>query len=144
MLPQMLVNSFYLSDKNNRMQIELKMKINRYTLSAFYRLAGINHFLFPTNYYALIPGYLPFPVLINVTAGISEISVAILLLFTATRNFAVTAIIVILFLFIPAHIYMIQKGGCMSAAFCLPEWVAWLRLFPLQFILIYWAWTNRK
>jgi uncharacterized membrane protein len=44
-----------------------------------------------------------------------------------------------LILFIPAHIYMIEKGGCMSIQMCLPAWVAWVRLFPLQFILIAWA-----
>ncbi len=46
--------------------------------------------------------------------------------------------------FIPAHIYMIQMKGCMSEAMCIPEWAAWLRLFPLQFILMWWAWSHRK
>jgi uncharacterized membrane protein len=50
----------------------------------------------------------------------------------------------LLIAFIPTHIYMIQKGGCMSPEVCIPAWVAWLRLFPMQFVLMYWAWSNRK
>jgi len=39
----------------------------------FYLVAGINHFLHPESYYALIPPGLPFLHLINVTSGLAEI-----------------------------------------------------------------------
>jgi uncharacterized membrane protein len=57
---------------------------------------------------------------------------------------ATYGIILLLIAFIPAHIIMIQKGFCLSNGFCFPAWVMWIRLFPLQFLLILWAWSSRK
>lgn len=108
-------------------------------MTVFYLVSGINHFLHPGNYYALIPPYLPFPGFINIASGIGEIVFGTLLIFPKTRKAGVYGIIALLILFIPVHIYMIQKGGCMSPQMCIPAWLAWVRLFPLQFILIAWA-----
>ena len=113
-------------------------------MSIFYIVAGINHFWHPDSYYALIPPYLPDAFVINIVSGIAEIAFGLLLIFQRTRKTAAYGIILMLIAFIPAHIFMIQKGGCMSVSFCLPAWVAWVRLFPLQFLLIWWAWSNRK
>lgn len=119
-------------------------KFSLLAMIAVYLLAGINHFIKPAMYYPIIPPYLPWPVTINIISGIAEILLAGMLIFESTRRLAAIGIIIMLIAFIPAHVYMIQKGGCMSAAVCIPAWAAWLRLFPLQFLLIYWAWTNRK
>ena len=109
-----------------------------------YVAAGINHFVHPQSYYPIIPGYLPFHPSINILSGIAELVLGILLLVPATRKAAAYGIIVLLVLFIPAHIYMIQKGGHMSETINWPVWAVWVRLFPLQFVLIWWAWLNRK
>jgi uncharacterized membrane protein len=114
-------------------------KISLIIMAVFYLVSGINHFLHPQNYYPLIPPYLPFHEFINMASGTGEIFFGSLLLFPFTRKAGVYGIIALLILFIPAHIYMIQKGGCMSIQLCVPAWVAWVRLFPLQFILIAWA-----
>ena len=119
-------------------------KFSLLAMIAVYLLAGINHFIKPAMYYPIIPPYLPWPVTINIISGIAEILLAGMLIFESTRRLAAIGIIIMLIAFIPAHVYMIQKGGCMSAAVCIPAWAAWLRLFPLQFLLMYWAWTNRK
>ena len=119
-------------------------KFSLLAMIAVYLLAGINHFIKPAMYYPIIPPYLPWPVTINIISGIAEIILAGMLVFESTRRLAAIGIIIMLIAFIPAHVYMIQKGGCMSAAVCIPAWAAWLRLFPLQFLLMYWAWTNRK
>lgn len=108
-------------------------------MAVFYLVGGINHFLHPDSYYPLIPVYLPFHSFINIASGISEIVFGGLLIFPAYRKTGAFGIIALLILFIPAHIYMIQRGGCMSPQMCVPVWVAWVRLFPLQFILIAWA-----
>ena len=119
-------------------------KISLILLIILYASAGMNHFIHPTGYYSIIPPYLPNPYLINIAAGIAEIIAAILLILPNTRKFGAYLIVAMLVAFIPAHIYMIQKGGCMGAEICIPLWGAWLRLFPLQFILIVWAWWHRK
>ncbi len=119
-------------------------KISFVLLVLLYTVAGINHFVHPNGYYSIIPPYLPHPHIINILAGVAELLAAVLLLIPQTRKIGSYFIIVMLIAFIPAHVYMIQKGGCMGAEICIPAWGAWLRLFPLQFILILWAWWHRK
>ena len=114
-------------------------KVSLVVMTVFYILAGINHFVHPASYYVLLPPYLPFHHFINIISGLGEISFGALLVFPRTRKAGAYGIVILLILFIPAHIYMIQKGGCMSATMCIPAWMAWLRLFPLQFLLIAWA-----
>ena len=118
-------------------------KISLFLLILLYVGAGINHFWHPAFYYSIIPPYLPNPYLINIAAGTSEIVLGILLIFSSTRKVAVYLIIAMLIAFIPVHIYMIQKGGCMNEIVCIPLWKAWLRL-ALQPLLILWAWWHRK
>lgn len=106
--------------------------------------AGINHFIHPQSYFPIIPDYLPLPGVINILAGIAELLLGVLLAFPVTRKMAAYGIIVLLILFIPAHIYMIQKGGRMSETINWPVWAVWVRLFPVQFVLMWWAWWHRK
>jgi uncharacterized membrane protein len=113
-------------------------------LFALYFGAGINHFWHPKGYWDLIPPYFPNHPLLNIIAGISEIFSAALLTISSTRKFGALLIIAILTAFIPAHIYLIQMKGCISERMCVPEWLAWIRLFPFQFILMWWAWKTYK
>lgn len=121
-------------------------RISLLLLIILYIGAGINHFWHPTGYLSIIPPYLPYHEAINYISGIAELTFAVLLIFSATRRFAAYGIAVMLVAFIPAHIYMIQKGGCMGTggALYIPAWLAWVRLFPLQFILIWWALFHAK
>lgn len=113
-------------------------------IPVFYIAAGINHFYNPVFYYKIIPNYLPGPVIINLFSGAIEIIFGVLFLFSKTRTVAAYGIIALLVAFLPAHVLMIQKGFCLSNGYCLPAWVTWLRLFPLQFLLMYWVWVYRK
>ena len=76
--------------------------------------------------------------------GAAEIILGILLISSQTRKFAAYGIIALLITFIPAHIWMIQNGWCTGTGFCFPVWATWVRLFPLQFLLMAWAWWHRK
>ena len=113
-------------------------------LCALYFGAGINHFWHPKAYWDLIPPYFPFNHAINIAAGLFEFFCGILMIIPPTRKIGAVLIIIMLIAFIPAHIYMIQKGGCISSRMCVPAWIAWMRLFPLQFILMWWAWKTYK
>ena len=119
-------------------------KISCFVIPLFYIGAGINHFWHPDGYYKIIPGYLPNPYLINILAGTAEIILGSLFLFRQTRSLAAYGIIAMLIAFIPAHIVLIQNGFCLSNGYCLPQWAVWIRLFPLQFLLMLWAWSCRK
>ena len=119
-------------------------RISKVLIPILYIGAGINHFWHPEGYYTIIPDYLPNHYLINILAGIAEIILGILFLFARTRIRAAYGIIAMLVAFIPAHVVMIQNGFCLRTGYCLPEWALWFRLFPLQFILMWWAWKCRK
>ena len=120
-------------------------KIGLILLIILYIGAGINHFIHPEPYYSIIPPNIPYPYAINIIAGLLEMIFGIFFIFTATRKFAVYGIILMLIAFLPAHIFMIQKGGCMGPkpALCTTPFIAWLRL-PLQGVLIWWAWVYRN
>ena len=119
-------------------------KISYIVIPIFYIAAGGNHFWHPEAYYKIIPGYLPYPVIINILAAMAEIILGVLFIFRCTRKVAAYGIIAMLIAFIPAHIEMIQHGSRLSNSYHLPLWILWIRLFPLQFLLIYWVWICRK
>jgi len=112
-------------------------------LSAFYVLAGLNHFRDPEFYLPLIPEYFPAHELINYVSGILEVILGVLIIPVTTRKYAATGIIILLICFIPAHVYFIQIGGC-AGKLCVPEWIAWVRLLIIHPILIYWAYRYTK
>ena len=119
-------------------------RISLLFLIGFYFLAGINHFMAPTFYLPLIPDYFSFPKLVNFLSGLLEVLFAIGLVFSKTRKQAVYGIILLLILFIPAHLYFISKGNCFDGYFCIPAWTSWMRLLLIHPILIYWAWSQRN
>jgi uncharacterized membrane protein len=119
-------------------------KISFLMLIVLYAASGINHFVHQAFYYPMFPSYLPNPVLLNILAGIAEVIAAALLILPSTRKYGAYLIIATLIAFISVHVYMIQMGGCMSKDICIPTWAAWLRLFPLQFVLMWWAWSYRN
>lgn len=115
-------------------------KAGLYLMSGFYLFAGLNHFLNPGFYLPLIPDWLPNPELLNNSSGIAEMLLGAALLYKPSRIPAGWGVIALLAAFIPAHIYFIQMGGCVSDGLCVPGWVAWVRLLLIHPLLIIWAW----
>ena len=114
-----------------------------YFLILFYILAGINHFYNPAFYLPLIPPYLPNAEWINIASGIAEIALGVGLIFPRTRRIAAFGIILMLIAFLPAHIWLIQKDGCVGEL-CVSPWIAWVRLLVVHPLLMYWAWSYRN
>ncbi|UZO82675.1 hypothetical protein NBT05_10610 [Aquimarina sp. ERC-38] len=83
----------------------------------------------------IMPLYLPFHRFLVYLSGGIEIIAAILLLLAATRSIGLWLVLILLILFIPVHIYMIQNK---KASLNLPGYVLWSRL-ALQFLCIYWV-----
>ncbi|WP_375577599.1 hypothetical protein ABWH96_11100 [Marivirga tractuosa] len=108
-------------------------------MTAFYLLAGFNHFINPEFYLPLIPPFFSNPEKINVLSGITEIILAIGILFYPSRKYAAYSIILMLIAFIPSHVYFIQIGSCINDGLCVPEWIGWIRLLLIHPVLIYWA-----
>ncbi len=102
--------------------------------------AGFNHFIHPDFYLPLIPPYLPWHGFLNIASGILEIGLGLGVLLPRFRRWAAMGIIILMILFVPAHIYMIQMDGCIPGSFCVAAWVVWVRLVVLQPLIIGWAW----
>lgn len=95
------------------------------------------HFIKPRMYMRIMPNYLPYPKTLVYLSGIVEIVLGIALCFETTRTLATFGIILMLAAFLPVHFYMLTDK---KAAMGLPKWVLILRI-PLQFGLMYWAYT---
>ena len=102
--------------------------------------AGINHFISPEFYAAIVPDYLPWHLPIVYISGVAEFVLGILLIPKSTRNFAAWGIIILLILVFPANIKMMQDRIHANHQ---KAWIAILRL-PIQIILIWWAWLYTK
>ncbi len=108
---------------------------HQYLIGVLFILAGMNHFRKPKIYERIIPPYIPAHSSMVLLSGIAEMILGFLILNKNTQEVAAWGIIIMLLLFIPIHIYMLQNE---KAAMKLPKWVLILRI-PLQFGLIYWA-----
>jgi len=100
-----------------------------------YVAAGVNHFIRPKLYMAIMPPYLPAHSELVMLSGVAEVVLGIGLLFPATRSVSAWGLILLLVAVFPANVYMATSGRFRK----LPRWLLWARL-PLQGLLIWWAW----
>ncbi len=101
-------------------------------------IAGILHFVMPKFYLAIMPAYLPKPLLLVYVSGVFEALGGAGLLLPATRTAAAIGLILLLLAVLPANVEMLrlaqQRGA--STAF---QIACWIRL-PLQPLLMWWVW----
>lgn len=108
--------------------------VSLFAMAAVYILAGIAHFRMPKFFVKITPAWVPFPEKVNVAVGIIEITLGIMLLFEASRQYAALAIIALLILVFPANFYHYQKTRNKGKNSLLT-----LIRLPIQGLLIYWA-----
>lgn len=111
-----------------------------YVMSAFYVMAGINHFLNPKFYLRIIPPVLPYPGGINYLSGALEIIFALLLIPESTRRVGAWLLILLLIAVFPANIQMCITYYRNQYRYF---WLTILRL-PLQAVLLWWAWLYTR
>lgn len=103
--------------------------------------SGILHLVAPEPYERIVPRALGHAELLVFWSGILEIVAGSLLLIPRTRRVGALVIIAILIGVYPANIQMALDGPEPGGGwFTGSSLILWLRL-PLQFLLIYWAWT---
>ncbi|MGI8584120.1 MAG: DoxX family protein [Chitinophagaceae bacterium] len=128
----------------NKTIFHILKRVSLFLFCTLYVFAGINHFRHPEFYLDLIPPYFPNQHLLNIISGVCEIIAGVLMIIPFSRKISAYLIIALLIAFIPAHVYLIQMKGCVSKYICIAEWLAWVRLFPLQFILMWWSWKTYR
>lgn len=98
-------------------------------------LAGINHFVKPHFYKAFIPAWLPL-LPVNYITGAVEATLGICLLIPVSRHYGALGLLLLMIAFLPLHTLDIFKENPAIGS----RLIAYIRL-PLQFILIWWAWS---
>ena len=112
-------------------------------MGPLYVLAGINHFVSPEFYVAIMPPYLPAALLLVYVSGFFEVAGGAGLLAEPTRRMAAWGLIALYCAVFPANINMAINQVVPTGAQPLPVWALWARL-PLQFVLIAWAYRYTK
>jgi uncharacterized membrane protein len=111
--------------------------ISRWILTVFSVVAGINHFVSPAVYAAMVPAALPAPWALVYISGVAEILGGLGLILPVTRRLAAWGLVALFIAVFPANINMaiheLPLGGRE-----VPVWALWARL-PLQVLLIWWA-----
>ncbi|MEL6812997.1 MAG: hypothetical protein AAFP76_16855 [Bacteroidota bacterium] len=108
---------------------------HQYLLGLLFVVAGVTHFTKSHWYERVIPPYIPNHKSVVLVSGIIEMILGFMLLNSDSQSMAAWSIMVLMVLFLPVHIHMLQDE---KASLKLPKWLLILRL-PLQFGLIYWA-----
>jgi uncharacterized membrane protein len=105
------------------------------SLSVFFIFAGVNHFLNPDFYIAIMPPYLPFHRELNIVCGFFEILGGIMVLTSRFRVKAGMGLVVLLLAVFPANIHMALHPELFQD---LNTNALYVRL-PFQIIFIIWA-----
>lgn len=110
----------------------------RWVLTVFMVGAGVNHFINPAPYLAMMPEVLPAKAALVAISGVAEILGGLGLILPATRKLAAWGIIALLVAVFPANINMAVNDLPLGTT-TVPSWALWARL-PLQLVMIAWAW----
>jgi uncharacterized membrane protein len=109
-------------------------------LVLFFVVSGLNHFLSPHFYLAIVPSYLPWHAPLIAISGVAEILGGLGVLLPATRKFAAWGLIALLVAVFPANIEAISTG-MVIAGNVVPKWMLWARL-PLQLVFASWVYLT--
>lgn len=109
--------------------------LSRLILALFYLTAGVNHFLNPGPYLAMMPPAQPHPEVLHLIAGAAEAAGGAGILIPAMRRAAAWGLILLLVMVFPANLQVALHGW---PGIQLPPWVLWARLL-LQPLLIWWV-----
>ncbi len=100
--------------------------------------AGLNHFISPETYIAMMPDALPAHRELVYLSGIAEAAGGLGLILPATRKLAAWGLILLFIAVFPANLNMALNDLPLGGS-SIPSWALWARL-PLQLVFIAWAW----
>lgn len=117
------------------------MSLSRKLLAAFWVASGVNHFVSPRFYRAIVPPALQHDAKRVVeVSGVAEIAGGIAVLPPRTRSAAGFGLIALLAAVFPANLYMAREPEHFKQV---PRWALYARL-PLQPLMMWWAWRATR
>jgi uncharacterized membrane protein len=112
-------------------------KVARFFTGPVMALAGVNHFIMPRAYEAIVPDVLPAQRELVYASGVAEILGALGSMHPRTRRPAGAFLIATLVAVFPANIYMAMNAQDYNVP---GGRLALLARLPLQVLFIYWVW----
>jgi uncharacterized membrane protein len=122
------------------------MSTSRAALAAFFTAAGVNHFVNPRFYEAIVPPSLASRRKeINAVSGLAEIAGATAVLHPASRRGARWWLLALLVAVFPANVHMAVNPEQVKGLDLrrIPRWALWARL-PLQPLCMLWVWRATR
>jgi uncharacterized membrane protein len=113
--------------------------ILKFIIALFMIYAGIQHFMKPAFFIPFVPEFLPLKTSIVYASGVAEIIVGTLLLIKKYAKIGANGILVLLFLFLPIHIWDVFAEAPAIGS----QKAALIRL-PIQFLLIFIVWKIKN
>ena len=101
-------------------------------------IAGLLHFVMPRFYLAIMPRWLPSPLVLVYLSGVFDVLGGAGLLLPTVRTAAAVGLILLLVAVFPANVEMLRSAQARGAS-TLFIVACWLRL-PLQALLMWWVW----
>ncbi|HWG07390.1 MAG TPA: DoxX family protein [Solirubrobacteraceae bacterium] len=117
------------------------MRLSQKLLAAFFVGSGVNHFVSPRFYRAIVPPTLQHDAKRVVeVSGVAEILGGLAVLTPRTRRAAGVGLIALLAAVFPANLYMARAPERFKRV---PRWALYARL-PLQPLMMLWAWRATR
>ena len=112
--------------------------IVRILTAGFFIVAGVNHFLNPAPYLAMMPPWVPWPEVLDKIAGAAEVAGGIGLSVKRFRRAAAWGLLALLVAVFPANLQVALYGW---PGVKIAPWVLWARL-PVQLVfgaVVWWV-----
>jgi uncharacterized membrane protein len=117
------------------------MNRSRTLLSAFFVQAGVNHFVMPRAYEAIVPpSRRDDAARLVAISGVAEIAGGLGVLLPRTRRLSGLGLVALLAAVFPANLYMAREPHRFPK---IPRWALYARL-PLQPLMMRWAWRATR
>ncbi|HTZ85550.1 MAG TPA: hypothetical protein VMB05_02685 [Solirubrobacteraceae bacterium] len=117
------------------------MSLSRKLLAGFFVASGLNHFISPRFYRAIVPPPLQEQDKLMVdVSGVAEVLGGIGVLLPHTKRVSGIGLIALLAAVFPANLYMAREHERFNKV---PRWALYARL-PLQPLMMWWAWRATR
>ena len=115
-------------------------RISLFLLAAFFIRAGVGHFTDAAFFLAIVPPWLPHPLLMVQISGVAEIAGGVGILIPQLRRLAGWGLLALLVAVYPANIHMALHPELFPQ---MTETALYARL-PFQFVFAAWVWWATK